>query len=322
MPSRDELRLLARVARLYYTDGLRQPEIASRLDLSQARVSRLLKRAEAEGIVRITVTSPPGVFPELEEELQQAYGLKVAFVVDAPGSGDNEDRLLQELGAAAAYYLEAVLRSGDVMGISSWSSSLLATADAMRPLPKLTGVRVVQVLGGVGNPSARPHANRLTHHFAELVNGEAVTLPSPGIAGSPESAQVLREDSYVAATLDLLKDLSLVLVGIGALRPSRLLASSGNVFSREELEELSSQGAVGDICLRFFDASGHLVAGRLDERVIGIRLDELKAIGRRIAVAGGTRKTAAIRAALRGGWVNTLITDRATAESLLRASGV
>ena len=245
MPSRDELRLLARVARLYYTDGLRQPEIASRLDLSQARVSRLLKRAEAEGIVRITVTAPSGVFPELEEELQQAYGLKVAFVVDAPGSGDNEDRLLQELGAAAAYYLEAVLRSGDVMGISSWSSSLLATADAMRPLPKLTGVRVVQVLGGVGNPSARLHANRLTHHFAELVNGEAVTLPSPGIAGSPESAQVLREDSYVAATLDLLKDLSLVLVGIGALRPSRLLASSGNVFSREELEELSSQGAVG-----------------------------------------------------------------------------
>jgi DNA-binding transcriptional regulator LsrR (DeoR family) len=64
-----------------------------------------------------------------------------------------------------------------------------------------------------------------------------------------------------------------------------------------------------------------VVAGRLDERVIGIRLDELKAIGRRIAVAGGTRKTAAIRAALRGGWVNTLITDRATAESLLRASG-
>lgn len=321
MPSRDELRLLARVARLYYTDGLRQPEIASRLDLSQARVSRLLKRAEAEGIVRITVTAPSGVFPELEEELQQAYGLKVAFVVDAPGGADNEDRLLQELGAAAAYYLEAVLRSGDIMGISSWSSSLLATADAMRPLPKLTGVRVVQVLGGVGNPSARLHANRLTHHFAELVNGEAVTLPSPGIAGSAESAQVLREDSYVAATLDLLKDLSLVLVGIGALRPSRLLASSGNVFSREELEELSSEGAVGDICLRFFDAAGHPVEGRLDERVIGIRLDELKVIGRRIAVAGGTRKTAAIRAALRGGWVNTLITDRATAESLLRASG-
>jgi DNA-binding transcriptional regulator LsrR (DeoR family) len=319
MPSRDELRLLARVARLYYTDGLRQPEIASRLDLSQARVSRLLKRAEAEGIVRITVTAPAGVFPELEEELQQAYGLKVAFVVDAPGGADNEDRLLQELGAAAAYYLEAVLRSGDVMGISSWSSSLLATADAMRPLPKLAGVRVVQILGGVGNPSARLHANRLTHHFAELVNGEAVTLPSPGIAGSAESAQVLRDDAYVAATLDLLQDLSLVLVGIGALRPSRLLASSGNVFSRDELEELSSQGAVGDICLRFFDAAGHPVAGRLDERVIGIQLDELKAVGRCIAVAGGTRKTAAIRAALLGGWVNTLITDLATAEALLRA---
>lgn len=321
MPSSDELRLLARVARLYYTDRLRQPEIAARLDLSQARVSRLLKRAEAEGIVRITVTAPAGVFSELEEELQQAFGLKVAFVVDAPGSSDSEDRLLSELGAAAAYYLEAVLRPGDIMGVSSWSSSLLATADAMRPLPKLTGVRVVQLLGGVGNPSARIHANRLTHHFAELVNGEAVTLPSPGIAGSAESAQVLREDPYVAATMDLFQDLSLVLVGIGSLRPSSLLASSGNVFSREELEELSRQGAVGDICLRFFDRTGNPVGGRLEERVIGISLDQLKAVGRCIAVAGGTRKAAAIRAALRGGWVNTLITDLATAEALLRAPG-
>lgn len=321
MPTSDELRLLARVARLYYTDGLRQPEIAARLDLSQARVSRLLKRAEAAGIVRITVTAPAGIFPELEEGLQQAFGLKVAFVVDAPGSSDSEGRLLSELGAAAAYYLEAVLRSGDVMGVSSWSSSLLATADAMRPLPKLTGVRVVQLLGGVGNPSARIHANRLTHHFAELVSGEAVTLPSPGIAGSAESARVLREDPYVAATMDLFQDLSLVLVGIGDLRPSSLLASSGNVFSREELEELSGQGAVGDICLRFFDEAGNPVAERLDERVIGISLEQVKAVGRRIAVAGGTRKTAAIRAALRGGWVNTLITDLATAEALLRNSG-
>ena len=320
MPSSEELRLLAKVARLYYTDGLRQPEIASRLDLSQARVSRLLKRAEAEGIVRITVTAPSGVFPELEEDLQQAYGLKVGIVVDAPADAD-ETQLNAELGAAAAYYLEAVLRSRDVMGVSSWSASLLATADAMRPLPKLTGVRVVQILGGVGNPTARIHANRLTHHFTELVNGEAVTLSCPGIAGSVESARALREDPFVAATMDLFQDLSIVLVGIGALRPSRLLASSGNVFTREELEELSGQGAVGDICLRFFDEAGNAVASRLDERVIGITLDELKAVGRCVAVAGGARKISAIRAALRGGWVNTLITDRATAEGLLRAAG-
>jgi DNA-binding transcriptional regulator LsrR (DeoR family) len=189
----------------------------------------------------------------------------------------------------------------------------------MRPLPKLSGVRVVQTLGGVGNPTARIHANRLTHHFAELVNGEAVTLPSPGIAGSAESAQVLRADPFVAATMDLFQDLSIALIGIGALRPSRLLASSGNVFSIDELEQLSHQGAVGDICLRFFDEAGNAVSGQLDERVIGITLHELKAVGRCIAVAGGARKVSAIRAALRGGWVNTLVTDRATAEGLMRA---
>lgn len=305
---------MARIARMYYSDRVRQPEIAARLDLSQARVSRLLKRAEAEGIVRITVAAPAGVFTDLEEALQQEYGLKLAIVVDAP---DDEERLLPELGAAAAYYLETALRSNDVIGISSWSASLLATVDAMQPVPRMSNVRVVQTLGGVGNPAARLHANRLTQRFAELVSGEGVSLPSPGLAGSVESAQALCEDPYVAESMALFDELTVALVGIGSLEPSRLLASSGNVFTSAELEQLQKAGAVGDISLRFFDIDGCPIGGRFDERVIGISLHKLKAVGRCVAVAGGARKVGAIHAALRGGWVNTLITDRCTTERVL-----
>lgn len=305
---------MVRVARLYHTEGLRQPEIAARLDLSQARVSRLLKRAEAEGIIKITVTAPPGILAEVEEALQQAYGLNLALVVDSDGS---EEQLLHDLGAAAAYYVEATLRSGDIIGISSWSSSLLATVDAMRPIPKLSGVQVVQMLGGVGSPSARLHANRLTHHLAELVAGEVVALPTPGIAGSAESARAMRDDPFVAGGMALFPKLTIALVGIGALEPSRLLASSGNVFSQAELDQLQRAGAVGDISLRFFDAAGRPVRTPLDDRVIGITLDELQAVGRCVAVAGGLRKADAIHAALRGSWVHALVTDRRTAKRLL-----
>jgi DNA-binding transcriptional regulator LsrR (DeoR family) len=314
MASAEELRLMTRVARMYYGEGCRQPVIANALGLSQARVSRLLKRAEHEGIVRITVSPPPGVFPNLEEELQRTYGLQFAIVVE--GTSD-EERLLPELGAAAAYYVETTLRPGDLVGISSWSASLLAMVDAMQPVPKLSGVRVVQILGGVGNPSARVHANRLTHRLAELVSGEVVPLPSPGLAGSPESARALREDPFVATAISMFGKLAVALVGIGALEPSRLLASSGNVLNDYELAGLRQAGAVGDIGLRFFTADGTPVASPIDERVIGIRLKQLRGVNRCVAVAGGPRKTEAIRGALRGGWVHVLITDRRTAEAIL-----
>jgi DNA-binding transcriptional regulator LsrR (DeoR family) len=317
MRSREEIRLMVRVARMYHTEGRAQPDIASTLGLSQAKVSRLLKRAEAEGIVRITVSAPAGIHTDLEDALVAAFKLQLAIVVDAPRE---EDYLLAELGAAAAFYIETTLRSGDVVGISSWSSSLLATADALHPVSKLSGVRMVQVLGGVGDPGARVHANRLTQRFAQLVSGEPVFLPSPGLAGSVASAKALRDDPYVSGTMALFDELTVAFVGIGALEPSRLLASSGNAFSEFELQALKRDaGAVGDIGLRFFDSDGLPVGGRFDDRVIGITLDQLKATGRCVAVAGGSRKVEAIRAALKGGWVHVLITDRATAQRVLES---
>ena len=105
----DELRLITKVARLYYDQELTQPEIAAQLDLSQATVSRLLKRAREEGIVRVTVNVPYGAYPLLEEQLQNRYELKEAVVVDSVEEGE---QLLRDIGSAAAYYLETTLRPG------------------------------------------------------------------------------------------------------------------------------------------------------------------------------------------------------------------
>lgn len=313
--SREELRLMTRVARMYYQEHLRQPEIALRLGLHQSRVSRLLSRAEEENIVRISISAPADIFPDLEDALRDRYGLKHALVVDAASGADHH--VLPSLGAAAAYYLENTVKSEDLVGIMSWSQSLLAMVDAMNPVAGLKGVKVVQILGGVGSPSAPVHAARLTNRLADLLHGEAVFLPSPGIAGSAESARALREDKFVSDTMHMFGDVTVALVGIGAPEPSRLLASSGNVFSPEELTELEAAGAVGDICLHFFDAGGRPVLSSLMDRVIGIQLADLARVPRCIAVAGGTRKLPAIAAALRGRLVNVLVTDRFTAEGLL-----
>lgn len=312
----DELRLITKVAHLYHERNLKQSDIAEQLDLSQATVSRLLKRAKKEEIVRTVVSIPPGAYPNLEEQLRRIYNLKDAVIVDCA----NDDPI-REIGAAAAYYLETSLKQKETIGISSWSGTLLAMVDAMHPLSRSIAAQVIQILGGVGNPSAEVHAARLTGRLAVLVNGEAAFLPAPGVVGSAESLRVLLEDQFVRESLTLFDQVTLALVGIGSVEPSHLLASSGNVFSPEELNMLRQHGAVGDVCLRFFDQAGKPVVTTLNERVIGMSLEQLKRVDRSVGIAGGRRKHNAIRGALAGGWINVLITDRFTAEALVDGAG-
>lgn len=311
----DDLRLMTKVARLYYDQGVHQPEIAQRLDLSQATISRLLKRAQRENIVRITISVPRNCYPELEEALERRFGLKEAIVAECVS--DDEEQILRDIGAAAANYVESTIKPGEVIGISSWSATLLAMVDAMHPVPSRTNAQVVQILGGIGVPTAEVHATRLTQRLTTLVGGEALLLPAPGVVGSNASRQVFLEDPFVSQAMAKFQNISLALVGIGAISPSQLLVASGNTFAPEELATLQRSGAIGDICLRFFDESGAPVITPLDDRVIGITLDALRHVRRCVGIAGGRRKLAAIKSALRGRLVSVLITDRFTAEELV-----
>lgn len=314
----DELRLLTRVARLYYELDMTQAEIAAQLDLSQARVSRLLNAARNEGIVRISVQVPRGTFLDLEEGLEEAFFLKEAIVVDSVA--DDESQLIKEIGSTAAFYVETTLKQGEVLGISSWSSTLLAMVDSMHHFSRDMDTTVVQILGGLGNPAAEVHANQIVQRLARLTRGEAVHLPAAGVVGSADMKRVLLADSYVREAFRLAEQVTTALVGIGSLQPSSLLTDSGNIFSDDEIRRLGELGAVGDICLRFFDSAGKPVISPVDDRVIGMELEQLRQIPRVVAAAGGVRKVEAIRAAAQGGWISVLVTDRLTAERLLEGS--
>jgi DNA-binding transcriptional regulator LsrR (DeoR family) len=314
MPRIDELRLIARVARMYYEWEMSQAEIAKQLGLSQATISRLLNRSKEEGIIRISVNLPNGVYTELEETLVKKFGLRDAIVVDS--LDDNEKLIQRDLGAATAYYLESAIRPNEVIGISSWSATLLALVDALHPMPRKSGVKVVQILGGVGNPSAEAHATRLTSRMAQLVKGDAVYLPISGVLTTEAARDILMADEVAQQAIRLFDHVTTALVGIGAIEPSPLLAQSGNIFAPQELDLLRQENAVGDILLRFFDQNGNLVETGLEKRVISMSLEQLSKVSRAVGVAGGSRKYAAILGALRGHWINILVTDHFTANRL------
>jgi DNA-binding transcriptional regulator LsrR (DeoR family) len=311
----EELRLISKVAYLYYMQHQKQSDIAAQLDISQATVSRALKRAEKDDIVRITVNMPTGVYTQLESDLCARYGLKAAIVVHCDDESD--DAIFDHIGSAAAYYVETTLGTDEVVGLSSWSSSLLAMVNAMHPLAKASDAKVVQILGGVGNPSAKIYASRITEQFAALVQGEAFYLPAPGVASSIQMHDELMVNPFVHHAVELFDHITLALVGIGCVEPSRLLMSSGNVFTADELTMLHERGAVGDICLRFYDVNGDPVLTPLNDRVISMQLEQLRHARRSVGIAGGARKMNAIRGAINGHWINVLITDHMTALRLM-----
>ncbi|MEU6721877.1 sugar-binding transcriptional regulator [Nonomuraea sp. NPDC046802] len=311
--STGHLRLLVRVARMYHEQGIRQPAIAAELNISQPRVSRLLREAVKRGIVRTVVVLPKSVHTELEERLRHRYGLRDVVVVDTQESTQN---VLPALAAAAVDYFDATFAGGDVIGISSWSETLLATVERMQPKTSQVADRVMQLVGGVGSPEAQVHATRLVSRLADLTRARPIFVPSPGVVGNASIRDALLQDSAIRGVMSQWNDLTVVLVGIGSLEPSPLLLSSGNAVSQADQEELRALGAVGDVCLHFFDAEGRQVDSGFDQRVVGIDVDAFRSVGRRVGVAGGLRKVSAIKAAVKGGWINILITDLQVAQQL------
>jgi DNA-binding transcriptional regulator LsrR (DeoR family) len=309
----EQMRLVAKLAWLYYVDGLNQPEIARRLNIAQARVSRLLKQAEEVGVVRTVVSMPGGVHIDIERKLEAKYGLLEAVV--AQGTTDAD--IYRVLGATAATYLDATLVSDERVGISSWSASLLAAVEAMSPKSKPAASKLVQLLGGVGAPQAQVLATQMASRFASVLGAELVLFQAPGVVASKESRKVLLADPSLAASAAHWDNLTTAVVGIGSTEPSSLLVTSGNSLASSGLEDLKSHGAVGDVCLHYFDDAGSLVPKSNGEVVLGISPEQLRRIPRRIAIAGGVQKVAAIRGAIAGGWINVLVTDDQTAYSLL-----
>ncbi len=308
-------RLVTRIARMYHEQGMKQPQIAEILHISQTKVSRLLRKADDLGIVRVMVVPPAGGHSDLEEALIARYGLLDAAVADAPA--DDEAAITTAVGATAAAYLEDVLLGHERIGIASWSETLLAMVTVFTQRPQPVADSVTQVLGGVGFPDAQVQATRLAERLAALTGGTPLFLPTPGVVSTTPMRDALLAEPYVAPVVEAWKDLSLVLAGIGSLEPSSLFRRSGNPIDDDDRDALERLHAVGCICLRYFDADGRHIPSDLDARVVGIDPQTLFAVPRRVGVAGGKRKHAAIRGAVLGGWINVLITDVSTAEALL-----
>jgi DNA-binding transcriptional regulator LsrR (DeoR family) len=312
--ARDHLRLMTVASRLYHERGIRQRDIATRLGISQPGVSRLLAQAQEQGIVRTVVVAPEGLYPELEEGLEDAYGLRECHVVDVPGG---DEAIPHELGGAVARYLEEGTLWGSVVGFTSWSATLREMTRALAPVRRPATTHVVEMLGDLGSPLLQHEAGQATLRLARLLGAEPVLLRTPGVVATRELRDAALRDPHVSRALRLLDRVDVAFVGIGPADVHGALREGDNFFSAAQLADVRAAGAVGQLDQRFIDAHGLPVDTPLDDLVTGMTLPQLRSAGLRVVVAGGTSKWRALAGALSGGWVDVLVTDLASARHLI-----
>jgi len=317
-PDRDQQRLIAKVAWLYHKANMNQGDIAKVCNLSQAGVSRLLLQAEKEGIVRTEVFMPQGLYAELEGQLEGAYKLKSSYVFDI-GNSTDESVLSRDLGQLFAGQVSITGLPGEVIGFTSWSRSLRSTAKYLQNVKKSNTRYVVEMLGDVGDPALQHEAALATQKFAEALEATPMFLRIPGVVESKKIRDVLiANDYYIQEALNLFDKVDAALVGLGTCEIDAPLKGGDNFFTAEQFDSAKKAGAVAQINLRFINDEGVPIKTPLNDLVIGISLDQLKTVDTRIGIAGGKSKYQAIRAALKGGWVNSIATDLNTAKWLIK----
>ena len=312
----EEHRLLYRIAQAYYVDGQTQQEVARRLGLSRPKVSRLLQRARDAHIVNITLVPPSGGITEVEQELEARYGLEEAVLVAVSDETDS-DRVATELGPAAAECLLRCVNDGDTIGLA-WGRTVLAMVDAL-PVHPLSEATVVQLNGGLGPVGELEHSAELARRAAQKLNARLRLMPAPGIVSSVAAANALRADYQISEVLTLAAHADVAVVGLGVPTAASVLLRDGRIITPADLEALERAGAVGDVLLRYIGAEGTPVDLELDQRIVGLTLEQLAAIPRVIGVAGGVVKRRVIRAVLNAGLLDVLVTDQATGETLLKS---
>lgn len=295
------------VAKLHYESDMPQVDIARKLGVSTATVSRLLTRARALGIVKIEVLDL-ALPDEVTEKLVRALGLKAAAVVDTPSTG-----VLGSLAAPLGNLIkEQKFPKGSVIGIG-WGRAVRAVIEA--GLPRIADAKAVALNGGL--PQSAPHfqINEFVRQAADQIGGTAHFLHAPYLS-SVELRDAFLNDDFVKQTTGLWDRLDCAIVGIGlphAINPPEASAATAN--------EQAIGGAVGDVLRHYVDRNGNLLEWEGQDGMIAASADQLRTAKLSIGVAATVEKAAGIIGAVRSGMINALVTDTSTALAVLEICG-
>ena len=300
-----EFATLVRVSRLYYELGETQEQIALLVGVTRSQVSRLLKEARDQGIVEIRIVDRPEVASPLADALRDRFGLRAVHL--APSHDDPGDLTRRRVGRLAGQVLRNALRDGMVVGIGD-GAAVSAVADELTSTGSTIDATVVPLCGGFWRPGSGAEPFR---RVGEALGATVHALHAPGLLDDAAVRDALRAHPGVRSVVELWSRLDVALFGIGGP------AWSESSVGPEAMAEIRVGGAIGEILIAPFAIDGRLVGDSLRARTIAFDARALSRVSLSIGVAEGQGKLGPILGALRGGFLNTLVTDVRTAEGVL-----
>lgn len=308
-----QLSLLAEISSLYYEKNLSQAEIADRFFLSRTRISRLLQQAKEKGVIEIKINYTLERNYDLEHRFKERFGLREVYLLNDRGKEPAE--IKHGVGSLAASYLKKRITKKITLGIS-WGRTISETINALSIDQKIP-IDVIQLMGAESLQNHDISAQELVRKFAEIYAGKAYYLNAPLFIEDEYVKKKLISDPIITKVLEMALHADIILTGIGSIDQVKTTTPWLGYMSRELFREIKTSGAVGSLCAHFYDMNGNEIDSRWNKQCIGLDLKTLRKFDEVVAVSAGQEKAAAILGAIRGKYINVLISNSEAANTIM-----
>ena len=312
MLDKEEHQLIIDASVLYYLEGKTQSQIAKELYLSRPKVSRLLKKARELQIVDITINYQNDEIERLQGEVRRQFN--VPNVVVSKTLTD-EGETLREVGKAAAKELAMYLHDDMTMGIS-WGKHVRMAASYLNE-HGYHNMQIVELFGAISYDLNQNDLLSIGRTISTKLNGRLYPLPSPIYINDPMARKAIMDTPLIRNTLSKINDCDLILTGIGAIDSESLQTLWDSYVEKDMKNQIISNGGIGFLLAHFFNRNGEFLDINVNECVIGIKTENIRT-KRIFAIASGKKKAKAIYAALKGGLINTIVSDEDTLELVMK----
>lgn len=302
---------LSKIARLYHQDDLTLKQIAGKLRVSTATVSRYLSEARRRGIVEIRIHDPMADYRALEVEIESAYDVDECLIVP---SYEQPENVFREMARVLDELLARLLKPQMLLGLS-WGETLKQVGEALSARP-LRRCDTIPILGAIGTVETGIYPNAISRTYAERLGGRSYLVNAPAVLDSAEVRESIERESLAQFVKRSWERLDAVLLSVSGLDREASISRYG-VMERPDLAALETAGVVCATNFIMLDTDGREVETDLTRRLFRLSMSDLMRVANRIVLAFGTAKRRAIEAALRGKIATVLITDRETAEAIL-----
>lgn len=316
--------LMTKIACMYYLENIQQQQISKELNISITTVSRFLKRAKEEKVIKYVIDDKYMHRIELAEKIRLKYNLEEVIIASNPPQIEgvpSDSHIMRvekrkKVALEAARYLQRTIQKNDVLGIS-WGRIVCDMLLYLNPSHKVdtTFVTLHGKLGGCISEDVES----LVKKMAKAFSGKNYYLKAETLSKNQAEAEAIKKQKDTQEVYKMFEKINIAITGVGTWYPEqKSILAQYKVLNEEEQKLLLGYGTVGDIALRFFDKNGQECGGDLSKRLISMDFEQFKKIKRKITAAAGLEKAYTLDCALKGRLIDVLILEEELAEHLLK----